>query len=264
MTVSFTELMASFAQDTDGTCSVTIPAEWMQGRSTYGGLSAAICLKAVYGSLGDLPPLRSAQVSFIGPAGGPITVKTQELRRGKSVTYAGADVVGEQGIATRAVFAFGAPRDSAFDEEHIGAPPSVPRPEDCGPLFPGGFGPAFTQFFEPKLGLGGAPCTGSDAHEHFVWVRHKDREDADMLALIAHSAMAPPAIFPKFTEYSPGSSMNWHINILAAEPSTEDGWWLIRSAIDTAQNGYSSQDMTIWNKAGFPVMSMKQCVAYFA
>jgi hypothetical protein len=54
-----------------------------QGRTTYGGCSAALCLEAAKRLLRDqrhssgaaeLPPLRSAQVAFVGPAGGDVQV----------------------------------------------------------------------------------------------------------------------------------------------------------------------------------------------
>ena len=46
----------------------------MQGKTTYGGLSAALCLEGARRLLledgGSLPPLRSASVAFVGAAGG--------------------------------------------------------------------------------------------------------------------------------------------------------------------------------------------------
>ncbi|MFX8098522.1 acyl-CoA thioesterase domain-containing protein, partial [Acinetobacter baumannii] len=36
---------------------LTIPADWMQGRTTYGGLSSAIALHAAQACEPDLPPL---------------------------------------------------------------------------------------------------------------------------------------------------------------------------------------------------------------
>ena len=55
-------------QPFDGGFRVGISDDWRQGRAIYGGLSTALCLTAARGSIEGLPPLRSAQVSFIGPA----------------------------------------------------------------------------------------------------------------------------------------------------------------------------------------------------
>ena len=111
MTVKFTEL-AGGAPYSDGALTQTIPPKWMQGRTTYGGLTAALCLETAMRAFPELPPLRSAQVSFIGPAGGAVEGRARMLRQGKSVTFVEADLFGEKGIATRATFAFGGARAS--------------------------------------------------------------------------------------------------------------------------------------------------------
>ena len=61
--------------------------------------------------------------------------------------------------------------------------------------------------------------------------------------------MPPPAVLPMFKEFAPISSMTWMMNFLKEDISTEDGWWLMRSAADHSRDGYSSQDMQVWNKA---------------
>jgi hypothetical protein len=61
---------------------ITLPADWLQGRTAYGGLSAALCLQATVRSHADLPPLRSAQFCFIGPATGELDIAAAVLRQG--------------------------------------------------------------------------------------------------------------------------------------------------------------------------------------
>lgn len=68
MGTSLGAMLAAARTEGDGTI-YTITEEWMQGRTTYGGLSAALCLAGTLSAHADLPPLRSAQVAFIGPAG---------------------------------------------------------------------------------------------------------------------------------------------------------------------------------------------------
>ena len=68
----------------DGGFATAIPEDWMQGRTSYGGFSAALALEAARGLAPDLPPLRSAQVSFVGPLSGEVEVRARMLRRGKN------------------------------------------------------------------------------------------------------------------------------------------------------------------------------------
>jgi acyl-CoA thioesterase len=262
MSTSFTALMESAEAD-GAQFRVTIPDEWMQGRTTYGGLSAALCLETALQSFPDLPPLRSAMITFIGPAGGDVRGEAQVLRQGKSVTYVEADIVGEKGLATRAVFAFGAGRPSAFNATYTPSP-AMPPPEECEPYFNDGPSPSFTQRFESRLAKGGRPVSGSDCHDHFIWVRHRDEDAAGMTALIALADMPPPAVLPMLRAPAPVSSMTWAVNILTERPVTRDGWWLLQSRGENALEGYSSQDMLVWNRDGELVIAGRQSVAIFA
>ena len=260
---SFTELMAA-AERSETSLIAHPPEEWMQGRTIYGGLTAAYCHEAARLIAPEAPPLRSATVAFIGPAGGEVEARAEVLRAGRNVQFIGADLTGEKGIAARCQFAFGAARPSMFDEFHIPAP-SVPAPEECPPMIPEGafMRPSFASKFNSHLAAGGIPVSGSDKHDHLIWIRHRDREAAGMSAMLAIADMPPPAMFAKFPEPAPISSVTWMVNVLVEDFETEDGWWLMQTRADHAQAGYSSQDMLIWNASGQPVIAARQSVALF-
>jgi hypothetical protein len=76
----------------------------MQGRTTYGGLSAALCLQRALLDNPDLPAIRSTQINFIGPVGGKVQMQSKILRQGKPVYYIEVLIFGEKGLATHAVF----------------------------------------------------------------------------------------------------------------------------------------------------------------
>lgn len=261
MSSSFTELLES-ASFEDGRYAIDIPPDWMQGRTTYGGLSAALCYETALKTVSDLPPLRSANISFVGPAGGPVEGRASILRQGKSVSFVEADLSGEKGLATRATFAFGASRESIFDRIFT-PPPSMPDPEMCEPFIPKGLGPSFASHFETGLAKGARPGTGSDEFDHFIWVRHSDEQATGLAALLAVGDMPPPAVLPMFPEFKPISSMTWIVNVLTDTPQTRDGWWLLQSRAENAGQGYSSQDMLVWNRDMELVMAGRQSVAIF-
>jgi len=261
-TPSFSELLNSLEQTGEQQSSVTVTENWMQGRTTYGGMSAALCYQAVMNDFAGLPPIRSAQINFIGPAGGDLNVSTKIMRQGRSVTYIGAEMVGEKGLATHAVFCFGDDRDSRFNDDFT-VTPNVASVEESVNLFDSDFGPSFSNNYNCLLAQGGHPISGSQSSEHYIWVQHKDKSANDLTALIGIADMPPPAVLPMFTEFAPISSMTWMMNFLKQDINTEDGWWLIRSAAEHARDGYSSQDMQVWNKAGELVVSARQNVAIF-
>ena len=261
--MKFTDLIES-AVFADGALSLTIPGDWLQGRTTYGGLSAALCLETALRAFPDAPPLRSALVSFIGPAGGAVEGRANLLRQGKSVTFVEADLFGENGIATRCAFAFGGARVSQWNRTFTPTP-DMPPPEACSPFRPPEGGPiGFGHHFDARLAKGARPISGSKEHDLFVWVRHEDRSAEGAVALLALADMPPPAVLPMFTELAPISSMTWMVNVLTDAPETRDGWWLLQSRAENASQGYSSQDMLVWNRDGELVIAGRQNVAIFA
>ena len=259
---SFSELLAGLRQTSENTFVADISENWMQGRTTYGGMSAALCYQAAVNNYAELPPLRSAQVNFIGPAGGQVNIVTTLMRQGRSVVYIGVEMIGERGLATHAVFCFGASRDSKLNQGFT-TTPIVPKPQQSPDFFASNPGPTFASNYECRLAKGGLPISGSTEHEHFIWVRHKDKNANDLAALIGIADMPPPAVLPMFKEFAPISSMTWMLNFLTRDISTDDRWWLMRSAAEHSRDGYSSQDMQVWNTAGDLVVTSRQNIAIF-
>ncbi|MFT3801529.1 MAG: thioesterase family protein [Burkholderiaceae bacterium] len=251
---------------------VSLPADWLQGRTAYGGLSAALCLEATNRRFPGLPPLRSAQLAFIGPATGMLRVTATTLRAGKSTVFVGADLVGEDGLATRATFCFGTAR--AVDHDHVDLPaPDAPAPDAAIPEF---FGwpdqPNFMRHFDGKLAGGARPHTPGADPRMLVWLRHRDPDaGSGTVSLLAMADALPPAAFVLFQEFKPISTMTWAIDFLAPDgQSASDGasqgtpgWWLVDCAAETAQAGYSAQRTTIWTPDGCPVLIARQNVAIF-
>ena len=57
--------------------------------------------------------------------------------------------------------------------------------------------------------------------------------------------------------------MTWMVNIVSENLATRDGWWLLESRAENASQGYSSQDMLVWNRDGDLVIAGRQSVAIF-
>ena len=62
---------------------VTIPAEWAQGRATFGGLVAALQYEALRAQVSADRPLRSLAITFVGPVAPdvPASYQVEVLRR---------------------------------------------------------------------------------------------------------------------------------------------------------------------------------------
>lgn len=235
-----------------------VPDGWLQGRTAYGGLSAALALHAALASDIDLPPLRSALVAFVGPLSGEVSIRARRLRRGRNAAFVEADVESAAGLGLRATFVFMRAVESAVDHHTGRAPPTAPPGADDRVLH-GHPAIAFSQNFEL------VERAGPDAAEWLRWVRLKDRAGLHpMVELMAVADCLPPVALRLLGRPAPVSSMTWQLNLLGDAPATDDGWWLLRAASDYARAGNSSQQMGIWAADGTPVADQMQSVAVFA
>jgi acyl-CoA thioesterase len=236
----------------------TVPDTWLQGRTAYGGLSAALALHAAMCADVDLPPLRSALVAFVGPLSGAITVRAEVLRRGRNAAFVQADVSGEAGLGLRATFVFMRAVESGV-EHRVGRAPHVAPPGPADTILRGHPAVAFSQHFDM------IDRHDADGAEWLRWVRLRDRDGVHpLVALLAVADCLPPVALKLLGRPAPVSSMTWQLNLLGEAPTTDDGWWLLRSTSDYASAGSSSQAMAIWATDGTPVAEQMQSVAVFA
>jgi acyl-CoA thioesterase len=258
---SYTDLLAAMtATDTGFTAQVT--DDWRQGRTTYGGLSAALCVEAAQRTFPEAPPLRSAQFAFVGPAAGELSIQVTPLRQGKSTLFVAVDLLGEQGVATHGVLTFGAARASVVAYSEVPCP-AVARPEACEPFFPGERGgPNFTGQFEVRMAGGARPLSGG-APEYLLWIRHRDPAARSLSALVALADTPPPPAMTLFPSFGPISTMTWALDIVGLPDQHDDGWRLLRSRAETIGEGYSTQEMAVWDGAGTPLIVARQNVAVF-
>lgn len=260
---AYTELLAGISRDAANATKVVLPDAWMQGRTTYGGLTAALCLEAAM-PLAPGMPIRSAQVAFVGPVGGEVTCTPTLLRQGKNTVFVSVRMMGSDGVAAEAIFAFGAARESALDFNNLKAP-DVTSPEDTVSYFGENPNrPNFTRNFNMRMAAGERPISGADKGDVTIWMRHVDPAVVpDAMAVLAIADAPPPAAMSMFKAPARISSMTWMAEFLTDEITTRDGWFLARHIAETARHGYSSQAMTLWNANGQPVMVGRQTIAIF-
>lgn len=238
---------------------LAIPSDWLQGRTAYGGLSAALALHAAQGIEPDLPPLRSAQIAFIGPLAGEVTVTATKLRRGRTAAFVQADVASEAGLGLRATFVFMADQPSRIDlAGRLTSTLRPPAPD--AKLYTG---PA--EFFTGNFNFVDLKDEAKGDAEWVRWARLRDHQGLDpMVQLMAVGDALPPAAFKLLgKEPAPISSLTWIVNPLTPAPATRDGWWLLSAVSDHARHGCSSQVMTMWNADGEAVAQGMQSVAIF-
>jgi acyl-CoA thioesterase len=212
-------------------------------------------------------PLRSAQMTFVGPllGGIPIRMESETLRAGKSTVHARCDLMHDDGkLACTVVGIFGGPRESRFVKEMPRPDPGVSPDAARDSAIRGGTAPAFLQHMEVRIARGAPPYSGYTEPRSLIYVRLHDRECGTEDALLALADAIPTPVLSMLTEPSPASSVNWMIEILR-DPAYLDlhDWVLIDTEVRAGTAGYLSQTSVLYGADGHAYSVSHQTVAVF-
>lgn len=244
-----------------GPIHLTHAADWMQGRTLYGGASALVAYTMATQAFPDLPPLRAGQVAFVGPVGEDIELSAQVVRRGRNVTQVRSEIMSEGQVVLTAFWLFGAGREA--NALHPCAPPDhwPGAPEDNA-VVTHQFAPAFVaKNFELRYGQ---PRGTEQPAAIRRWARLTEAHDLDPVStLLLMGDVMPPGAIRAMQRLGPLSSVNWSFNVLDPENRSAGGWYLAENASQHADAGYSSERLRLWDASGQQVLDGMQCVALF-
>lgn len=239
-----------------GRVQVPLAADWQQGRTTYGGLTAVLAVQAMRDLAGADWPLRALQTSFVGPVHGAAEIEVRVLRQGRHVRQVQAEV--RSGGATAAMLGgvFGGGRATAVPPLRPSAPAVARGPqESTPPPFDAGRSPGFLRHLEVRWAEGDPPFTGGDSWHSRIHLRLRDAQaarelDGELLSVLLADMPPCPAI-GRLSEPAPASSVSWELELLPqADPPAADGWWRADTDALAAADGYVNQRTTLWAPDG--------------
>ncbi len=238
---------------------------WSQGRSAFGGLSAAFAVTAMCKAVPADIPMRSLMVSFIAPIPpGEVKVTTTIQRQGKNVVQISADVYAEGNLCLQAMGVFGRGR------EGLVVPPSTafnPLPRDTGIPFTAHTKrvPSFVQYFDGCWAGGGLPFSGNAKPELDLWARHQiDMNEFRAEAIISIADIPPPVVLSYFdTPPVPASSLTWSVEFLIPPSDIPMDWFYLHFDMEAAAQGYTQQSGQIFTEDGTLCALSRQCMVYF-
>jgi len=243
-----------------------VPAEWMQGRASFGGIVAAVGLRALRTSLGDGRTPRSIHTSFFGPVGpGPARVTAEIVRRGRFVTHGRAEIRQADALQAMVTASFADDRDSGVI---VDAPPRPVRPgpeELVDTPFVEGVVPSFARFFAVRWTDGAMPFSKAKEPGIGGWCRHRtDPGEDPYLAILGLLDTWPSPVIPMFERPGPASSVTWS-SMFYDVPAAIDAeqWWWYRSEAVAARHGYAGFRASLYGPSGSLAATLEQLVAVF-
>lgn len=259
--LTFSQLLVS-AQRADGALTVNVSDGWLQGRSLFGGLQAALALEAMRAVYAGGAPLRTLQVSFMAPVPpGEVRVQAQLLRSGKSTSHVQAQIVDGAQVLCTAIGIFGTARESPVKLAPAWAAVDG-KPREF-PYVPG-VTPSFTQHFSVRWLRGGMPFTGATQPENVIEIDMRDGGYASEAHVLAIADFIPPLALSLLKKPAFGSSMTWMIEFLADPSGLPLQGWRMDAEMTAAGEGYTSQTGLLWGPDRRAVALSRQSMVVFA
>lgn len=249
---------------------VDIPEGWLQGRTIYGGLVAAMLMQKAIAVVADNNKgLLSASVTFVGPVQlGRARLSAEVLRAGKSVTTLEVRLWQDDAVQTILLASFGTQRDSAIQVNQERAAPDYPAAGELQiaqhhPLAPECFKQMQMVWAEGKY-----PCSASAQPDFGGWFRFEPKlhDNRDMTAadLMAAFDMWPPGVLPMYKTIAPASSLTWNVTMVHPLRSKLQDWFKYKVFTDYAGEGYSTEYAHLWDAQGRLIAVSRQTVTVFA
>ena len=245
--------------------STRFSENWSQGRSAFGGLSAAFAVTAMRKKLAQSQTIRSLMVSFIAPViPGEVNVEANVLRQGRNVTQCSANVISGGQIALQAMAAFGNSREAfkpatAGNKELPNRASGISFSDNAKRL------PPFLQYFDGCWTDGGIPFSGNYKPFLNMWVRHKqDVSSFPVEKLVAIADIPPPVLLSHFEKPPvPASSLSWSLEFIEAPEELTSEWFYLEFEVEAAADGYTQQSGRIYDELGRLVALTRQSMVYF-
>lgn len=252
-------------QVTKEPCTVNISEDWMQGRASFGGIVAGLVYESMRQQVTDDMPIRSLQVSFIGPVSSDdLRIESEVFRQGKSVAQVMGKGLQHGGTQVAILGSFGKARQSIVNL--CEAPTNFDEnPLDLTPLpFLPGVTADFTKHFDFRY-CTGWPFSGEGGSSLKGFVRFKELQEVGIPQLIGLIDAWPPAVLPMLSEPAPASTLNWNIEFLQPFKGLRpDEFCQYQADILFAQDGYGATRARIWNQAGELIATSSQTIVVFA
>lgn len=246
--------------------SASVAPDFLQGRTAFGGLMGALCVRAMASVLEAKRPLRSLIVSLVGPVSpGEIEIEAESIREGKAASHARATILQGGSIRVVALGAFGTTRESSLVVKPPPAP-VVPTPDALWAApFISGLTPEFSKFFEYRWPPETTPFSGQGEGVMQGWLRLRAPIAATEPFLVALGDSWPSPALAMLSRPAAFSTLTWSLELTGAPiDQCADAWWMASAKVEQASDGYVRQETRYFDQAGALVMVSRQVVTVFA
>jgi acyl-CoA thioesterase len=264
--MTHSEILDSLSADGSGGWQLMLGEDWLQGRTAFGGLQAALAVRALRDLVPAELPLRALQTTFIAPVpAGPVKLRGRLLRTGSSTMHAECRIVDGDQTLCLVVAVFGKPRRSELDIQPVQADPQ--RRDDPGREQPyvEGITPMFTRHFVFRWAPDSSfPFQGATEPKTCIHVRHREPQTLDETHIIALADTVPSPGLSMLKQRAMASSMTWTLELFDQRTDFSSGaFWRMDTEVTAATDGYLGQSALLWTPDGRLSALSRQSVVVF-
>lgn len=246
---------------------INIPKSWSQGRTVFGGLSAAMLYSAAKEYIEEDRVIRSMTTNFVGPllSGTPFSIKIELVREGKNVSQVLARAFQDGKNCVLTQFCFAKARQSkTFVKNNDRHNMSIPLKANFIPNIPK-VTPKFLRHYELSIDAGGMPFTGKKTSHYYGWMRFKKPpQNINEAHIISMIDAWPPTLIQQLRWPAPASTVSWNLEfIYPHRVLAPTDWFAYKEDTRQAADGYGHTEATIWDIHGEVIALSRQTTAVF-
>ncbi len=244
-----------------------IGSQWGQGRTAFGGATAAVMCKTVLPFPSPEKSLISFSVTLCAAVdvGTVVEIEVAPLRLGKTLEHFSIRTIQAGQICAHAIAVFGAKVDSSLNISANPVPTIFSANDDPAKPFAVGINPRFIENFNITFYEGEPLYSGSKNRSHLIGLAFKVPPIVPNIAqLICLMDACPPTPAQQLGSYSPLSTVVWNMHFLPKAKEFEAGGGIIMSSFGEASvDGSNYLSERVWSTQGTPLAFSTQSVVIF-
>jgi acyl-CoA thioesterase II len=245
----------------------SIPKDWSQGRTVFGGLSAAMLYSAANAYIEQDRLLRSMSTNFVGPLrfDAPFNIHVEIVREGKNVSQLQSRAVqdGNNCVVVQLCFAKARSSKTAVENTQTHGM-SLPNKAKFIPQIPK-VTPKFLRHYDISIDSGGMPFTGNKSSHYYGWMRFtKPPKEITQAHVISMLDAWPPTLIQQLRWPAPASTVSWNLEFIYPHRTVEPtDWFAYKEDTRQAADGYGHTEATVWDTHGEVIALSRQTIAVF-
>lgn len=237
---------------------------WLQGRGAYGGLVAALLVRAMEHELADGLRLARITTAFCAPLlPGPIEIEVEVVRAGRNVSTLAARLRGggSDGGPVVAIAQATASRAREHPMTLVAPMPPMPSVDAVSDGPEEHYIPVFAKRFSFRQCIGPRPFSGEGPGTVGGWCRLNEDGPIDGPLLVALLDAWPPAAVGLSPGWCPVASLEMSVEFEASAPIAAGTWLFYQARCERIGDGLADERSTLHAADGTRLASAQQLIA---